>query len=101
MYSALSVDEASNRIIAGTSAGSLGSKTLRGISLGKAGNKPTEEQLREDIVRYSLQPAVLAAGAVKEGLIYFEAPPRKKFTVSVVLGDLWSRPLVFSTEKQK
>jgi hypothetical protein len=38
---------------------------------------------------------------VKEGWIYFEQPPRKKFTVTVTLGDLSSQPLVFSTEKQK
>jgi hypothetical protein len=101
MYPALVGDDAANRILAGTSDGSLGSKTLRGISLGRVGSKPTEEQLREDLERYSLQSGEIAPGAAKEGLIYFERPSQKKFTVKITLGDLWSQPLTFSTEKQK
>ena len=101
MYSALSVEEAAKRILADDSDGSIGSRTLRGISLGKAGNRPTDEQVKDDIVRYSLHSGDIAAGATKEGLIYFERPPQKKFTLRVVLGDLWSQPLLFSTEKQK
>jgi hypothetical protein len=101
MYPALVGDDAANRILAGASDGSLGSKTLRGISLGRVGSKPTEEQLREDLERYSLQSGEIAPGAAKEGLIYFERPSQKKFTVKITLGDLWSQPLTFSTEKQK
>jgi hypothetical protein len=101
MYPALVGDDAVNRILAGASDGSLGTKTLRGISLGRVGSKPTDEQLREDIQRYSLQSGEIAPGAVKEGLIYFERPSQKKFTVKITLGDLWSQPLTFSTEKQK
>ncbi len=101
MYSALTQEEATNRMFAAPSGGSIGTRTLRSISLGRAGGKRTEEQFKEDILRYSMKSAPLAAGAVKEGLIFFEAPARKKFTVSIVLGDVWSRPLVFSTEKTK
>jgi hypothetical protein len=101
MYPALVGDDAANRILAGASDGSLGSKTLRGISLGRVGSKPTEEQLREDLERYSLQSGEIAPGAAKEGLIYFERPSQKKFTVKITLGDLWSQPLTFSTDKQK
>jgi len=100
-YSALMPEEASKRIVAEAPEGSIGTKTLRGISLGRAGNVQTEEQLKDDIQRYSFQSGEIAAGATKEGLIYFERPPQKKFTFRVVLGDLWSQPLVFSTEKQK
>jgi hypothetical protein len=100
-YAVLALDDAIHRIIAGTSGGSLGTKTLRSLSLGRVANKPTEDQLRDDIVRYSLQSGEVPTGGVKEGLIYFEKPPRKNFTVSVTLGDLWSQPLVFSTAKQK
>jgi hypothetical protein len=101
-FAGLAPDEVANRIIAGgATAATLGSKTLRGISLGRVANKPTDEQLREDIQRYSLHSGEIAAGSVKEGLIYFERPAQKNFTVQVVLGSLWSRPLVFSTEKQK
>ena len=99
--SALSIEEASKKIIEGASGGSLGAKTLRGISLGRVGNAPTEDQLKDDIQRYSLQSGQIPAGVVRQGLVYFEAPQKKKFTVSIVLGDLWSSPLVFSTEKQK
>jgi hypothetical protein len=101
VYSALAPDEASNRIVAGASGGSLGTKTLRGISLGRVANKPTEDQLKEDILRYSLASGEIPPRTAREGLIYFEEPERKKFNVSIVLGDLWSKPLVFSTEKQK
>ena|SRR5215510_6429621 len=101
MYTALVGDDAANRILAGTSDGSIGTKTLRGISLGRVGSRPTDEQLREDIERYSLHSGEIAEGAAKEGLIYFERPSQKKFTLKITLGDLWSQPLTFSTEKQK
>jgi len=101
MYPAIVGDDAANRILAGTSEATLGTKTLRGISLGRVGNKPTAEQLKEDIERYSLRSGEIAPGAAKEGLIYFERPSQKKFTVKISLGDLWSQPLTFSTEKQK
>jgi hypothetical protein len=100
-YSALALDEAANRIIAGGSGASIGTKTLRSLSLGRVAGKPTEDQLRDDFARYSLKSGEIPPGGVKEGLIYFEKPPRKNFTVSIMLGDLWSQPLVFSTAKQK
>ncbi|PYS00607.1 MAG: hypothetical protein DMG15_03680 [Acidobacteria bacterium] len=99
-YSALTVEEVTNRISAGGS-GSIGTKTLRSLSLGRVGGKPSEEQLTADIQRYSLRSSEVPAGGVKEGLIYFEKPPRKNYTVSITLGDLWSQPLAFSTAKQK
>jgi hypothetical protein len=101
MYAALTSAQAADRIISGGPGGSIGTKTLRGISLGRVGSKPPEEQLREDVVRYSLPSTPVAVGGVKEGLIFFEGPSKKKFTFSVRLGDLWSQPLAFSTEKQK
>ena len=80
---------------------SLGSKTLRGISLGRVNGKRTEEQVKDDMVRYSLQNGTIPPGSTREGMIYFEAPARKKFTVSIDLGGLWSKPFLFSTSKQK
>src|ERR1051326_1650589 len=94
-YPAMTPDDVSKLVVGDDSNPSLGTKTLRGISLGRAGSKLTIEQLKEDIERYSLRSGELAPGGVKEGLIYFEAPQRKKFTVSILLGDLWSKPLVF------
>src|SRR2546422_4547006 len=99
-HSALSLEEATNRILAGGS-DSIGTKTLRSLSLGRVGGKPSEDQLKADIPRYSLQSSEIPAGGVKEGLIYFEKPPRKTYTVSVTLFDLWSQPLAFSTIRQK
>ena len=93
--------QAADRILAGASGGSLGNKTLRGISLGRVGSNRSEEDVREDILRYGLPVMTLPPGSVKEGLIFFEGPAKKKFTVKVSLGDLWSRPLLFSTEKKK
>ena len=99
-YPVLTVEQATNRILAGGGE-SLGTKTLRSLSLGRVGGKPSEDQLKADIQRYSLQSAEIQAGGVKEGLIYFEKPPRKNYTVSITLGDLWSQPFAFSTSKQK
>jgi hypothetical protein len=101
VYKALTPDEAFKRIMAGAGDTPVVSKTLRGISLGRVGTQAPEEQVQEDIQRYSLQLSQMPPGDVTEGLIYFEAPERKKYTLSVVLVDLWSRPFVFSTTKQK
>ena len=100
-HAALALETAFTRIMEGASGGSIGTKTLRGISLGRIGNNPTEEEVKEDFVRHTLQSGQIAPGAVKEGLIFFEAPRQKKFTVNITLGDLWSTPLIFSTEKSK
>jgi hypothetical protein len=100
-YPNLKPEDAYTRMTADPSGGSIGSKTLRGISLGKVGGKRTEEEVKEDFVRYSLQSGEIPGGAVKEGLIYFEGPRKKKFTLTVTLGDLLARPLAFSTEKGK
>ena len=100
-HAALAPEPAFNRIMEGVSAGSIGTKTLRGISLGRIGNNPTEDDVKEDFVRHTLQSGQIAPGAAKEGLIFFEAPRQKKFTVNITLGDLWSTPLMFSTEKSK
>lgn len=103
-YMSLPFDDAFKRIMEGVSnksIGSIGSKTLRGITLGRAAGKPTEEDIREDAVRYTLRSGQIPPSGVREGLIYFEAPRRKKYTMRVGLGDLWSTPLLFSTQKLK
>jgi hypothetical protein len=74
---------------------------LRSLSLGRAGDSRDRDDIKEDIVRYSLHSGEIPPGGVREGMIYFEGPPRKKFNVRILLGDLWSRPLLFSTEKQR
>ena len=100
-YRMLTIDESSDRVIAGAGgASALLSKTLRGVSLGRTG-KVTEEGLKDDLVRYSLKPGQIVSRGVKDGLLYFDAPQAKNYTVSVALGDLWSKPFVFSTSKPK
>src|SRR5215467_9389042 len=103
MYSTLSPQDAYDRIMAGVSVSEpvLATKTLNRISLGRAGNKVTPEQIKEDVARYSLQNGTIPGRGIQEGLIYFEAPRKKKFTVNVSLADLWSKPLTFSTSKAK
>jgi len=99
-YPVLTLEDVTNRLLAGGGE-SLGTKTLRSLSLGRVGGKPSEDQLKADIQRYSLQSSEIPAGGVKEGLIYFEKPPRKNYTVNVILGDLWSQPFTFSNTRQK
>ncbi|HEY2380427.1 MAG TPA: hypothetical protein VGK48_04525 [Terriglobia bacterium] len=102
-YTPLTADEAFNRIMAGvaTTEPTIASKTLKGISFGKAGNKVTAEQIKEDVARYALLSGTLPPRSVKDGLIYFDPPKKKKFMLTVNLGDLWARPFVFSTSKPK
>src|SRR5437016_10332458 len=76
VYPALPLEDVTNRIIAVASGPTLGTKTLRNLSLGRAGNKPNEAQLKDAIVRYSLQSGEVLPGATREGLIYFDKPPR-------------------------
>src|SRR5215470_70520 len=92
MASTLSPQDAYDRIMAGVAVSepTLGTKTLNRISLGRAGNKVTPEQIKEDIQRYGLQNGTIPARGIQEGLIYFEAPRKKKFTVNVSLADIWS-----------
>jgi hypothetical protein len=95
-YPILSSDEAVHRFIevVGTTQGLLG-KTMHGASLGRAANKRTEAQVRDDATRYSLQSGQIPPHTVQDGLIYFEGPQRKKYTMTVELGDLWAKPFTF------
>jgi hypothetical protein len=101
VYPALALDEAFTRILAGFYGATNGSKTVKTLTLGHIANIPSQEEFKANLQRYSLQPGQVPSNILKEGWIYFEKPPRKKFTVTVKLGDLSSQPLVFSTEKQK
>jgi hypothetical protein len=103
MYKPLGPDEAYKHIMSGVddTEPTLALKTLNKISKGKAGNKTTVQQIKEDINRYGLQNDTIPPRSVKEGLLYFEAPQKKKFTINVTLGDLWSKPFTFSTSKPR
>ena len=101
IYPALSQDDAFTRILAGFYGATNGSRTVKTLTLGHIANIPSQEEFKANLQRYSLQPGQVPSNILKEGWIYFEKPPRKKFTVTVTLGDLSSQPLLFSTEKSK
>jgi hypothetical protein len=95
-YPILSVDEAFSRVIevTGPSQSLLG-KTMHSASLGRAANKLTPDQLKRDAGRHSLQSGQIPPQQTQDGLIYFDGAPKKKDTINVGLGDLWSKPFVF------
>jgi hypothetical protein len=99
-YASLTAEEAFNKMAAEGSGDSLGAKTLRGISLGRVANKRSLEDVKEDVVRYSLHSGTLPPGGVREGFIFFQGPAKKKYRLAVTLGDLWSKPVTFSTDKR-
>src|SRR5438132_2642723 len=55
MFSALSVDEAFKRILAGFYGATSGSRTLKALSLGHVADIPSEEEFRSSLARYSFQ----------------------------------------------
>ena len=99
-YTQLAAAEAFQRIINST----LGrrnflSNTARGISLGRSG--ATADELKDETMRFAFTSGSVDGQGVKQGLIFFEVPARKKYTVSLRLGDLWSRPFTFTNFKPK
>ena len=75
------------------------SNTAKGISLGRSGVTP--EELKDETLRFSFDSGVLDGQGVKQGLVFFEIPKQKKYTLSLQLGPLWSRPFEFTTVKPK
>ncbi len=101
-YSRLNGDEAFSRIIEGKGlTGKALTKGLRSVTLGKAASKSSEEDARDEAVRFSFQSGDVPALGVKQGLIYFEGPADKTFTVNINLGDLSERPFAFTNIKPK
>jgi hypothetical protein len=76
-------------------------KTLKNGSLGRKGNRRSEDEFRHDAIGYSLKSGQIAPRAIQDGLIYFAMPEGKKYPLKLVLGDLWSQPLVFAKGKSK
>jgi len=100
-YAQLSANEAFDRIInAPGGAKAMAARNLRGLTLGKAG-KAGEDQARDETMRFVLESGEVPAQGLKEGLIFFEAPEKKKFTLNISLGDLWSKSFPFTTVKPK
>ena len=96
----LTPDDAFQRIISATSGRqTFLSNTAKGISLGRSGVTPDE--LKDETIRFSFQSGIVDGQAVKQGLLFFEIPKKKRFTVSLKLGSLWSRPFVFTNVKPK
>jgi hypothetical protein len=68
-------------------------------ALGRPG--ATAEDLKDETIRFSFPAGQIPAQGLQQGLIFFELPNRKKFTLTLRLGDLWSRPFVFTNVKPK
>jgi hypothetical protein len=102
-FSPLDPEDVFHRVVEsiGSSDPTIASKTIKGVSLGRAGNKVTEEQLDEDFQRYSLVSGTIPPRSTRDGLVYFQTPKKKKFTIDIGLGKLWSKPFTFSTTKAK
>src|SRR5262245_15985522 len=101
-YPMLSSDQALDRMIeaGGGITRSVLSRATQGISLGRLG-KSDEAQLRDEAKRFSLQPGSIQPQGVREGLLFFEAPSEKRFTVNIGLVDLWSKPFIFTNVKPR
>jgi hypothetical protein len=101
-YTRLTGSEAFDRIIGGKGLTSKAvGRGLAGVTLGRAGGKKSLEDARDEAVRFSLQSGVVPALGMKQGLIYFEGPTDKTFTMNVDLGELWTRPFPFTNVKPK
>ena len=99
-YTRLEPEEAMNRILDGRGiTKKLVGKSLGVASLGKAGAKPDDQ--RDEGLRFSLRSAPLPEYGVAQGLLYFEAPQDKNYTLHLGLGELWSQPFPFSSEKPR
>lgn len=90
-------EEAFNRINSTT----LGRQTFMSSTKKALGRGTTEEDLKDETIRFSFQSGEVPGQGVKQGLIFFEAPRKKKYSVTLRLSDLWSRPMVFTTTKPK
>jgi hypothetical protein len=101
-YRMLSSDEAMDLMVAanGGLRKSVLSRATQGISLGKLG-KSDDVQARDEAKRFALQAGPIQPQGVREGLLFFEAPSDKRFTVGVRLGELWSKPFTFTNVKPK
>ena len=101
-YRMLSADEALDLMIAanGGLRKSVLSKATQGISLGKLG-KSDDAQARDEAKRFALQPGPIQPQGIREGLLFFEAPSDKRFTVGIRLAELWSKPFTFTNVKPK
>jgi len=101
-YSRLSAAEAFDRIMAETPLHrNILTRTIRGASLGRLSSKEDVDQAKRKTVLLALESGQVPAHGFKEGLIFFEAPTQKNFTVSVTVGDLWPRPFTFTSIQPK
>ncbi len=69
------------------------------ILVGPLMNPALQGATAEAIRRESLATGDIPPHSFKEGIIFFDAPKRQRYTVKVTLTDLWPQPFVFSTEK--
>jgi hypothetical protein len=76
-------------------------KGIRSVTLGKAAGQSTVDEARDEAVRFALQNGPVPAQGTVQGLIYFESPDTKTFTLNIGLGNLWPKPFGFTNVKPK
>jgi hypothetical protein len=101
-YARLAANDAFNRIMAGRGITQKAvKKGIGGISLGKVGGKTSEAEARDEATRFIFPEGDIPAQSVRQGLLYFEMPEDKTFTVNVSLDNLWPNPFMFTNLKSK
>lgn len=74
---------------------------IMGPLAGPSTTQATERQARERVNREALATGDIPPHSFKEGIVYFEAPKQKNFTLQITFTDLWPSAFTFSTEKPK
>jgi hypothetical protein len=101
-YSGLAAAEAFDRIVTekGRTLKAV-NRGIRSVTLGKAAGKTSVDEARDEAVRFAFPKGPVPALSTVQGLIYFESPDKKTFTLNISLGDLWPKPFAFTNVKPK
>jgi len=74
---------------------------IMGPLAGPSTTQASERQARERVNREALAPGDIPPHSFKEGVVWFEAPKPKKFTLQITFAELCPTAFTFSTEKPK
>jgi hypothetical protein len=74
---------------------------IMGPLAGPSTTQAMERQATERVNREALASGEIPPHSFKEGIVYFEAPKQKKFTLQITLTELWPTAFTFSTDKPK
>lgn len=74
---------------------------IMGPLAGPSNTQAQERQARERVNREALAPGDIPAHSFKDGVVWFEAPKQKKFTLLITFTGLSASAFTFSTDKPK